>query len=973
MDKELTGKKRISRRTFLVAGATGAAGVAGLGLGLKLLRPTAEDAAVGGLAAKVAPLAVPAYGGWQDLYRARWQWDKVVRSSHFVNCWYQAHCSWNVYVKDGLVWREEQVADYPQTNADVPDPNPRGCQKGACFSERMYDPSRIRYPMKRVGERGSGKWKRLSWDEALGEIGNTMLDTITQHGSDRIVWDVGPLYTEGTMTAGHQRHVVLLDSTSLDMNSEIGDAHRGVAETFGKIGFERSADDYMYSDLILIWGSNPLYTQIPNAHYLTEARYKGAALVTIAPDYSASSVHSDLFVPVKPGCDAALGLGIANLLIEQDMVDHEFIREQTDLPLLVRDDTRLFLRSSDLRKGGSDEELYFYDAKKGVTRAPKRSLELKGVKPELEGRYEVTLASGESVTCSTVYTLLKKRVAEYTPERVSQLCGTPVPVLRQLANRIGRAKSAAMVTSSNMDKYYHGNLMERAQALVFTLTGNFGKKGSGFVGFPWLDHDGIEHFVRSMFTAKDMMNSTALKVIGGMLYDTAKWKLEGYTDEMITYEQGRSIIEEGRMTSGALFWYVHGGLLERSEKLQEWDTHATRPVQEVLDESFEKGWQNLWPRPGNDPKMLFMIGSNPLRRIRSYPVILDHLWPKLDAVVTLDWRMSSTCLQSDYVLPVAAWYERDEHKWATPLMPFIHSGEKATSYYEAKSDWEIISRLTEAIDRIAKERGLESFVDRRGDTRPLGNLYEKFSSSGEFGHEDDGKVCAALLEGASNVGDLTWEELKKKGFHRFEKIGNGAVAVGNMTEIEPGETITPLTKHVFDKIPYPTLSRRIQFYIDQELYLEMGEELPVHKDPPAAGGNYPLTLGGGHTRWSIHSNWRDDKLMLQQQRGEPVVFINTADAAERGIRDGETVRVFNDLDEFEIMAKVSPSARMGQVIIYHAWENFQFKNGKGFQNLIPTPLNPVELAGGQFHLRPMIIALQPGMTDRDTRVDVQAL
>jgi anaerobic selenocysteine-containing dehydrogenase len=159
-----------------------------------------------------------------------------------------------------------------------------------------------------VGPRGSGKWQRISWEQANAEIADAMLDAITQHGSDRIIWDLGPLYTEGTMAGAHQRLSVLLDSTNLDMNSEIGDAHRGVAETFGKISFERSADDYCYSDLILIWGSNPLYSQIPNAHFLMEARYKGAQLVCIAPDYSPSSVHTDLFVPVEPGGDAALAL-----------------------------------------------------------------------------------------------------------------------------------------------------------------------------------------------------------------------------------------------------------------------------------------------------------------------------------------------------------------------------------------------------------------------------------------------------------------------------------------------------------------------------------------------------------------------------------------------------------------------------------------------------------------------------------------
>jgi anaerobic selenocysteine-containing dehydrogenase len=304
-------------------------------------------------------------------------------------------------------------------------------------------------------------------------------------------------------------------------------------------------------------------------------------------------------------------------------------------------------------------------------------------------------------------------------------------------------------------------------------------------------------------------------------------------------------------------------------------------------------------------------------------------------------------------------------------MPFIHSGEKATSFYEAKSDWEICSRLMMAIQRRAGERGLESFTDRLGNQRSLGDVYERFSLWGRFGPTDDDALAGALIEGASNLEGVEWETLKKRGWARFTSMGGSTGGIENATEIRPDDTITPLTKHVNDKEPYPTLSRRMQFYLDQELYHEMGEQLPMHKEPPTAGGKYPLLLGGGHARWSIHANWRDDKLMLQQQRGEPVMYISAEDAEARGIDDGAMARVYNDLDSFHVMAKVSPQLRPGQVIIYHAWENYQFRDGKGFQNLIPSPLNPVELAGGQFHLRPMAIAMQPSHTDRDTRVEVE--
>jgi anaerobic selenocysteine-containing dehydrogenase len=550
------------------------------------------------------------------------------------------------------------------------------------------------------------------------------------------------------------------------------------------------------------------------------------------------------------------------------------------------------------------------------------------------------------------------------------MCGTPASVIRDLARRFAKAKAASMVSTSNFGKYYHGNLIERAQALVFALSGQFGKKGSGFVGFPFLSIDGLETHIRNMFSLKDMMNPVALKMIGKMISDTARMKLAGYTDEMIANERIRDILASGAMTSGALFWYLHGGLFEYGQQTHKWDPYLKRPVAEVLDEALEKGWQSVWPRRGNPPRFLFVYAGNPLRRVRAYPLLLKHMWPKLRMVVTLETRMTTTALHSDYVLPSAGWYERSEHKWATTLMPYIHSGEKATTYYEARSDWEILSRLAQTVEERAKERGMTSFVDRQGNERPLHNVYEKFSQGGEYGPTDDEKICAALLDASSNVGGLKWEQLKKKGFSRFTDLG-GNVELGNATEVPADDTITPLTQHVFEKKPYPTLSRRMQFFQDHELYLEMGEELPTHKEPLMSGGDYPLMLTGGHTRWSIHGNWRDNALMLQQGRGEPWMLMNPLDAATRGVAEGAQVRVFNDIDEFQVMVKLSPAMRRGQLMLYHAWENYQFKHGKGFQNMMPVPMNPVELAGEQFHLRPMILSRQPSMTDRETRVEVE--
>ena len=115
---------------------------------------------------------MPEYQDFEDLYRQQWTWDRVVKGAHHViNC--VSACPFNLFVKDGIVLREEQNAVMAATNPSYPDFNPRGCQKGICTSQLMYGPSRLTYPLKRVGPRGGGQWKRISWDEALTEIADS--------------------------------------------------------------------------------------------------------------------------------------------------------------------------------------------------------------------------------------------------------------------------------------------------------------------------------------------------------------------------------------------------------------------------------------------------------------------------------------------------------------------------------------------------------------------------------------------------------------------------------------------------------------------------------------------------------------------------------------------------------------------------------------------------------------------------------
>ena len=961
----------LTRRGFLKG-----AGSAALGLSLSSLalacRPTRDRVATvvksTGEADNACGHALEPYGDWRDLYRQKWTWDRVAKGTHYANCGYQ-RCAWNVYVKDGIVWREEQVAAYPQTNPDVPDFNPRGCQKGACYSDRMYDQSRLTVPLKRVGERGEGKWMRVTWDQALTDIAGRFVDAITseEHGPGSIYWDLGSSSSNGCHALGLTRSAYLLDTPMFENTAEMGDHAPGVTTTTGKLLFSSSMDDLLYSDLILIWGGNPNFTHIPNAHFIYEARYNGAYVVCIAPDLSPSAMHVDEWVPVNIGTDAALALAMARVIVDEKLHKPDFLVEQTDMPFLVRLDTGRFLRASDLRSGGADDVFHVFDtATNEVVEAPWRSLALGTIKPALEGVFEVETREG-AVKVTTVFERLRVQLAAYAPEQVEATTGVKASQIRALARRIGRARACSNITQTNFGKFYHGLEMERSILLVFALAGHFGRRGAGYSAVPMLSISGAE--LLTAVSGKYSPRVGIALLTAKMLPSVARLKMAGYSDEMMVSEFAREDYARGNLVATALFHYQHGGLKELYGSAKRWDPSLPREFADYLEEAVEKEWQFV---PKTAPRILFSVGGNIFRRVRGYHKLIEHLLPRLDLLVTLDWRMSNTARYSDYVLPAAGYYEKDDIAWSSALAPFSHpTTEAVPPLRDAKTDWQFHCLLLKRIQELAKARGITTFVDRHGEPRRLDECYDDFTFQGRFTEENPKALLQELLEVSTNLNGVGWQQLSEKGFERFTGVGMGVVHIGNSADIEPNETIVANSWHVQKKVPWPTLTRRLQFYIDHPLYQELGEVLPVHKDLPPIGGNYPLRMTSGHNRWSIHAGWRDQKALLQLQRGEPVIYVNTADARHRGIADGDPVRVYNDLAECEVRAMVSAALKPGQVVIYHAWEQFQFRNGKPIDALTPSPMNPIQLAGGYFHLRPMVVKGQPGGNDRGTRVEVE--
>jgi DMSO reductase family type II enzyme molybdopterin subunit len=971
--------RAISRRQFM----KGAGGVA-VGLTLSRLAP---------LNAK--SLAAPVrYQSFEDLYRKKWRWDKVTWGTHLVDC-YPGSCLFRVYVKDGVVWREEQAALYPKIEKGVPDFNPRGCNKGACFSRVTYGAERLQYPLKRVGKRGEGRWQRISWDEALDEVADAVVRAGADSGPESIIYEFGT--SEGGTVHGAVpgwRLARLLGATVLDSISQTSDFNVGLYETFGKYNFVSSADDWFNADLILIWHMNPIYTRIPCAHFLTEARYKGARVVNIAPDYNASSIHADQWVPVKPGTDAALALGLAHVILRQGWENEAFIKEQTDLPLLVRLDTRRYLRESDVRTNGRDDHFYYWDRHGvGSGTAPGRlvparldRLENEG-DPAIRGRFKARLNDGREVEVTPVFELLQERLKEFSPSVAAGICDLAPRVIEGLAEQIAKAGAVHILQGFNVSKYYHGDLMERAMALVLALTGNFGRRGTGMRGWN----------VSQLFPSQLLKGKPGLAGFMEVARNATKEtkRLEREVDaEDWTEEMAAIALEEGEARGGAVsalpmgpvatppvfLWYYHAGYDEVWNRVEWGDGSMKRPFKSYMETAMSEGWWDGLerPSPNREPRILFEVAGSILRRTRGgYKNLLENLWPKLDLICAVDIRMSSTARHSDIVLPAAAFYEKVDFRFPTAHVNFLTFTDKAIEPPgEAKPEWEIFTLLARKIEERARAQAVREFRDERDRSYTLSDIYKKFTFGGQITEHDGESLAADMVADTVRVGALpagtSLGTFRKKGIVRFTGIGADALGLSLATDIKPDETLVPLKWHLEKKLPYPTLTRRIQFYIDHPWFLEAGEELPTHKDtPPMGGAAYPLVMTSGHLRWSIHSIWVTNSTLARTYRGQPTLLMNPDDAAKRGLRDNDMVEVFNDADTFKVRINVAPATRPGQVIIYHAWEPYQYPGWRPYDSTIPGMVKWLHLAGGYGHLNYRPFAWAPQQVDRAVNVEVR--
>lgn len=880
----------------------------------------------------------PEYPGWQDLVRRSCEWDRRTRGAHLVGC--TGGCPHWVYSRGGVVLRDEPSGDLPVLDG-LPNPNPRGCAKGSCGIDYMYGPYRVKYPLIRAGERGEGRWRRASWDEALHLIASRIVDTIAQHGPDTIsVFSPMPSVAPVSYAGGH-RFAHLIGAHTHTFFDWYGDHAAGQTQTLGVQGDVAETADWSNAQLIILWGANPVQTRIPDCHYLTEAALNGTRIVTITPDYSSSAAKSDLWLHPRPGTDAALALALAWVIVTEGRYNTAFVAEQTDLPLLIRNDTNRFLREADLAENGAENRFFVYDEKtagpvpvrgcwadhpgdglaegsfyfgRNTLNFPDGTLDLHDVQPALSGQFRVRLKDGSSVSVSPVFELLRSHLADYTPGKVSGVTGIPAATLISLARELAETHPATIITGAGINHWYHSDILFRALHLLMALTGNTGQHGGG-----------VNHYV-------------------GQWKPTASAGINA-----LSFPHG---LGKHRFAQTTIWTYVHAEAKDGMDKTD---------VPRYLRESLDNGHMPLYPRGGRSPRIFICYRGNYLNQSKGQGDVLHRLWPKLDLIVNLNIRMDTTALYSDVVLPSAHWYEKTDLNF-TEEHSCIHMTEPAVApMFEARSDWQIFLSLAQKVEQIAKERNLQSWQDDEfGWHREFDRLYAEMTDNGRL--TDDEDAAQFILDRAPETAGITIDMLRREGPQRLHS---------NWTSpMEQGVPYTPFRYFTHSKKPWPTLTGRQQFYLDHPVFLELGQGLPSYR-PPLDLDRFPLRFNTPHSRHAVHSTFKDNDMMLRLQRGGPVLEMSPVDGRARGLSDNDWIELWNDHGRIVCRVKLRRGEPAGRVTMHHAPELYQDLIQGGSQSVCPIRIAPTHLVGDYGHLVFHPNYYGPGGSQRDVRVDVR--
>ena len=518
---------------------------------------------------------------YRDLwkYDSRYTFTCAPNDTH--NCLLNAHVRQGVITRIGPTMKYGEAKDL-SGNGTSHRWDPRVCQKGLALTRRFYGDRRVNGTMVRAGykrwyeagfprgadgrpseeyfQRARDEWVRMSHDEAAVIVAaalKNIAETYTgdegkrrlteQHYDEATVEATQGIGTQvmkfrgGMPLLGMTRifgmyrmanSLALLDShirgvgpdqavggKGYDNYSWHTDLPPGHPMVTGQQSMEFDLNSVEQAKTIVAWGMNWIATKMPDAHWLTEARMKGTRVVVIACEYSATATKADDVVVVRPGTTPALALGFANVIMQENLYDKEFVKQWTDMPILVRMDTLKYLKAADVFGGGPSELKQTVILKEGEKAPPAGEQSDKNIVPEkmrqewgdyvwfdaktnkpqmltrddvgknskigearLEGAIDVALADGNTVRCRPVFDLVKEYAAHFDPKTVEELTWAPAAAIENLARHFAKDFGTTLFgIGMGPNQFFNNVSKDRDVLLLAALTGNIGKI-SGNVG-----------------------------------------------------------------------------------------------------------------------------------------------------------------------------------------------------------------------------------------------------------------------------------------------------------------------------------------------------------------------------------------------------------------------------------------------------------------------------------------------------------
>lgn len=777
------------------------------------------------------------------------------------NCLLKAHVKNGAVIRIAPSYGYSKAEDL-QGNNPTARWEPRCCQKGLALARRFYGDRRAKYPLIREGYlkwiqngmprqkdgsmppeylqgRGKEAFVKISWDDTfkftaatLANIAQTyngkkgqkflekqgydplMVEATEGHGVEVLKFRGGMAPLGVTRIFGMNRlanSLALLDNHINNKGPEESKGARtwdsyawhtdlppGHPMVTGQqtVDFDLCCVDH--SKHILVWGMNWITTKMPDAHWLTEARMKGAKVTVIACEYSATANKADNLIVCRPGVTPALALGFAHVIIRDKLYDVDFMKKFTDLPFLVRMDNQKILKPLDvianyqkpdlknyieiikkeeknkppLKQGVPfvDEEMakewgdfMIWDENKNalsvITRDDYGKYMIdKGVNPVLEGKFKIKTLDGKEVEVRTVFDLMKEYVMEnYDPKSVEELTWAPVKGIEAIAKEIAKNNGSTLFAMGmGPNQFFNNDLKDRAIFFLASITGNIGKIG-GNVGSFAGNYRGAYFSGIPGYIAEDPFNIE--------LDGTKPSKIKKF----LHYESAH---------------YFNNGdrILRMGKKNMTGKTHMPTPTKSIMVSN----------------------GNSLLGNSKGHYDNVINVYPKIEFIGVHDWWWTGSCEYADIVYPVDSWAEfkfPDMTMSVTNPFLYVFPRTPLKRIFDTKGDIEVLAGIASA------------FGDLTGDSR--------FKDYFKFVHENKPEVyLQRILNASQGTKGYKFEELEAKA-----KLGIPSLMMTRTTPKYVGMEQADENKQWYTK------SGRLEFYRDEPEFIEAGENMVVFREP----------------------------------------------------------------------------------------------------------------------------------------------